>query len=596
MLIPFINFAFMKHKNAILIVRVSTDLQDFNAQVEDLQIYAKNLGYENFKLISTKESGLADLNNRDGLNELFEFLDNNKDFDTIFITELSRLGRRQSILQLVREKLVKRKIQLVVKDANFKLFETDDRSEISNNASIMFTLYALFAENEIKTKKDRFIRKRKELMSNGTSFYGGKVLFGYELFKEKNKNRLVINQFNANIIRTIYDWYLNGIDEVNKNPSVQKISRECVRKGFPSYTHSKRNINKLLHEQGYTGYKITSNKFKNPLFGLKEGEDEYKTTSNEIYYPQIISKETFDDAQSKMKLKLVDKKTKHTTILSNLITCNSCGRKLSANYRKRTNSNSYRCTSRTDTKSCSESTKSISMALMDNLIWHVVKLDKKALINKIKELNPNIKLIQINNEIDHLKLTLKKLNEELLFIENILLNTKFNSINVAELVESNIKRLGIIDKNISSINEQLNKLEIERINIERNNSNTDSIVYKKTDVIEKSIESIKEYINQFVKEIIIKKNTVKYSIIQIEFKYFTSSNVQYKLDDFSKIIEDDILDNYITLLVDKTNTNNISFYKFNKKSNIPNVIKLQQLIQDLNIDKIELKKINFNYE
>jgi hypothetical protein len=56
-----------------------------------------------------------------------------------------------------------------------------------------------------------------------------------------------------------------------------------------------------------------------------------------------------------------DKQTKHT-LLSKLIFCPSCGRKLSANYRlvKGVSKNSYRCTSRTDTTPCS-STKSLSI-------------------------------------------------------------------------------------------------------------------------------------------------------------------------------------------------------------------------------------------
>lgn len=585
----------MDNKNCVLIVRVSTDIQDFNSQVEDLQNYAKNLGYQNFKVIGTKESGLADLKNRDGLNELFDFLKENKDYDTVCATEFSRLGRRQSILQAVKEKFIQNRIQLLIKDAKFELFDNDDRTELSAKSDMMFTLYSLFAESEIKTKKDRFLRKRKELMSSGNSFFGGKVLFGYELEKEEKKNIIIISNENAKIVRTIFDWYLNGIDEVNKNPSVQKISRECVRLGYHKYTHSKRNINKLLHEQGYTGYKITSNKYKNTLYGKKDGEKEYIKTNNEIRYPQIISLETFEQTQNKMKLKLTDKKTKHTTILSNLITCNSCGRKLSANYRIKTNAHSYRCTSRTDTKPCFESTKSISMILIDNLIWQIVKQDKKALINKIKELNPNIKLLQINNEIEHLKLSLDKLNKESNHIQNILLNTKFNNINVNELIETNIKRLGVVDKNISSINEQLNILEMNKIGAEKQMNNSENIIYKKTNQIEKDLESIRNYTNHFVKDIIIKINTIKYSVIQIEFKYFTSTNIDSIINDGTKLIHDDILDNYVTLLVDKTNTNKITFFKLIKKYNNKTIPQLLSMIEKYGNERIELKKINFNY-
>jgi DNA invertase Pin-like site-specific DNA recombinase len=583
----------MTNKNCVLIVRVSTDIQDFNAQVEDLQYYAKNLGFENFKVIGTKESGLADIKNRDGLNELFNFLDENKDYDTVFSTEFSRLGRRQSILQQVKEKFIDNKIQLIIKDAQFKLFDNEERNEISESASMMFTLYSLFAENEIKTKKDRFQRKRKELMSSGISFYGGKVLFGYELEKERTKNKIVINEDNAKIIRTIFDWYLNGIDDVYKNPSVQKISRECVLLGYPKYTHSKRNINKLLHEKGYTGYKITSNKYKNPLYEIKQGEKEYISTANEIRYPQIITEDIFEKTQNKMKLKLSDKKTKHTTILSNLISCNSCGRKLSANYRIKTNSHSYRCTSRTDTTPCKESTKSTSMLLMDNLIWQIIKEDKNSLISKIKQLNPNLRLNQIKNEIEFYKNSIIKINEESAHIQKIIQNIKFNNINVSELIEININKLEKLDKKLNSINENINKLEIEKIGVEKQNKKSNSVVYKKTKQIENDLGNLKMYVNHFIKEIIVKINTVTYSVIQIEFKYYET---EFKRSLETKIEEDGIIDNFVTLLVDKRNTNNISFYKIIKKFNFISVNTIKSYIKKNNIQKNELNKIYFRYE
>jgi hypothetical protein len=33
-----------------------------------------------------------------------------------------------------------------------------------------------------------------------------------------------------------------------KNPSIKAISLECIKLGYHKYTHSKRNVNKLLKE------------------------------------------------------------------------------------------------------------------------------------------------------------------------------------------------------------------------------------------------------------------------------------------------------------------------------------------------------------
>jgi hypothetical protein len=71
----------------------------------------------------------------------------------------------------------------------------------------------LFAESEVKTKLERFVRKRKELMVMG--LIGGKLLFGYDRSKlKKKKNTLVVNDEQATIVRTIFNWYINGLNNV----------------------------------------------------------------------------------------------------------------------------------------------------------------------------------------------------------------------------------------------------------------------------------------------------------------------------------------------------------------------------------------------
>jgi len=136
---------------------------------------------------------------------------------------------------------------------------------------------------------------------------------------------------------------------------------------------------------------------------------------------------------------------------------------------------------------------------------------------------------------------------------------------------------------------------MNKIGTEKQMNNSENIIYKKTNQIEKDLESIRNYTNHFIKEIIVKINTIKYSVIQIEFKYFTSTNIACVINDGSKSIKDDILDNFVTLLVDKTNTNKITFFKLLKKYNYTNIPQLLSIIDKNNYERIELKKINFIY-
>lgn len=68
-------------------------------------------------------------------------------------------------------------------------------------------------------------------------------------------------------IKTLYDWYLNGVNGDKTKCSVRKLTLECIAHNFPTYLHSTRNVNKTLKEEAYTGYKITNNRRKILLIG-----------------------------------------------------------------------------------------------------------------------------------------------------------------------------------------------------------------------------------------------------------------------------------------------------------------------------------------
>ena len=364
------------NKCSILLVRVSTLLQDYEPQIEDLKKYAKTMGYTKYKIIETKESGLVDLDKKVGTHQLFTFIKENPQYRVVFTTEISRLGRRQSVLHQIKEWFVKNNIQLFVKDIGYSLL--DDHGKVTMGGEMMFSMYGLFAETEIQQKKDRFRRAKQSLMELGYSI-SGKPLFGYErVVGEGGKNTLVLHKENSNIVRTIFNWYINGVDIYETRVSIKRIVLESIKMGFPKYTHSKRNVNKLLKEEGYTGEKITNNKRKNTEYKEGESVDMYFVTNNKIKYPVIIDKDTFNLVQQRLKdnNSRVEKSTKKTTILSKLIKCEKCGNHYGGNYRivKGRKLDTYRCSCRNGV-GITKNTQSISMSMIDSSIWSLIKTD-----------------------------------------------------------------------------------------------------------------------------------------------------------------------------------------------------------------------------
>ena len=132
--------------SAVIVARVSTPQQTESPQLEDLREYAKGLGFKNIKEFGTTESGFLEIDDKQGWNLVVDFFENHPEYKTLVCTELSRLSRVKSTLMLIEEYLVKNKIQLIVKDINFFLF--NEYGVVTAGADMIFTLYASFASGK----------------------------------------------------------------------------------------------------------------------------------------------------------------------------------------------------------------------------------------------------------------------------------------------------------------------------------------------------------------------------------------------------------------------------------------------------------------
>jgi len=532
-------------KCAIILVRVSTFIQDFQPQINDLLEYAKSKGYNKFKHLHTSESGLIETKNEQRFNELKTFIEQNPEYKTIFATELSRVARTESTLHKIKDWLISNEIQLYLKDSGYSLFEENSR-KLSAAGSIMFTLFGYFAESEMRTKKERFQRAKRQLAAEGYSV-SGKRLFGYNREKDeiKGKNRYVINEKETEEIRQIFQWYANGISLYLPNPSIRIIVLECKKNNFSKYTFSKRNVNKLLKEEGYIGEKITNNKKKNPKFLDGESNEKYITSSMKIIYPPIISKELYNKVQIKLKQKntKAEKFSKHLTILAQTIVCKDCNRSFVADYRYTEQGKSrstYRCNySYKRTIEHCENTYSISMRLLDSSIWSVLKSDLPIIwdqiINvkkdeaKLKEQIKNLEKYK-SDKINEIEINQKK-HETFIFSKY---STKDNF--RIENYQQNQLRL---EKEIEEIEENIFQLNEEIIQ-ESNfiSQNLDEMISNDLSNIEKNKLRLKEIIKTFIKEVKIIYQDIRFVIIEFKLNEPESREKKNISEYYSKIIID----------------------------------------------------------
>lgn len=505
----------------IILTRVSTQKQDFEAQNLDLTTYAKELGFTNITIIATKESGFKIYDNKEGFGLVLEHLKDNPACKTILVTELSRVGRNRKVITDIEYYLRNNKINLIIKDTKLSLF--DNNGNITQGSEFMFPIYATMAESEMKQKKERFSRAKRKFFSEGISITGT-VLFGYNrvLNPEINRNVYQINPEKAEQIKTIFQWYISGIDGDTSKSSVSLITLECIKKGFDNYLHSKRNVNKCLKEEAYTGQKTTNNKMKNPEFweyGNKTATRYINADNYVIKYPVILSNEVFKSVQMKLKERnSATDKSKHTTILSKMLVCPECNHYYRGEYMIKQGDikHFYRCShSKAIVKPCINKS-TLSMLQLDSVIWSFVKQNVSELVDNVNNSLLAIDITEIKQQIENLKNKILEYENDK-DTETVIFRSSIRKTTNRDLTIDNYEqKINSIDLKIEQIENLINE-RIELINdIELNQKEDKQDIKNKIIDIENNKAELKKYIRLLIKKIIPIYSDRSYTVINLK--------------------------------------------------------------------------------
>ena len=536
-------------KNCVCVGRVSTSVQSKTAQIEDLTKFATSYGYKKVQTFFTTESGFLEIDDKQGWNKVTEFFEANKDFRVLICPEISRLSRKEAILFKIKDYLIENKIQLIIKDIHFQLF--DEWGEIPKGNDIVFALYASLADSEMRQKKERFRRGLEDNRRLGYSI-GGKELFGYHRYYEtkdgKKRSKYEINEEEAEQIRTIYKWYAFGIDGDISKTSVLEITKKCIEEGFDHYLHSKRNVNKCLKEKAYLGEKETHNRVHNADHWNYKNYDKPKYIEGKSYlctYPAIFAGEDaalFDKVQkrliennsrlSKGSTVPVDKSTKHITILSKLVKCPNCGKYLVAEYRVRKDKRrpelsekcyfTYRChNSRGVIKHCGFN-HIISMPLLDSVVWSYCKTAALSIITSEKKKDRNEQLEEVDKKIKNLQSAIDGFNiEGKRKAEESILRSKMARLKSPEAIEAAInayqENVDRLDDELCEYEARILELEKEKGDIMQSSSLIDNV--SKRDNISSNKKLLYQYIHKLVDSVDIVYTDHYYTVLKIYLKH-----------------------------------------------------------------------------
>jgi DNA invertase Pin-like site-specific DNA recombinase len=132
--------------------RVSSELQDFQRQINDLHKVADRLNYEVVTVITEKISGAKTNEERKGIQQLLDGARNGK-FKKVMVTEISRLGRSTIETLKLLEELHKLGVSIYLQDLNIETL--NEKGETSFQTELICHMMSLFSKNERRNLIDR---------------------------------------------------------------------------------------------------------------------------------------------------------------------------------------------------------------------------------------------------------------------------------------------------------------------------------------------------------------------------------------------------------------------------------------------------------
>lgn len=425
--------------NVIIYARVSTEIQDFERQVQELKAYANKENYKVVDVVSEKISGKVPYNKR----KLAQVLES-ENVDGILIWEFSRIGRNTLDVLNIIEILNDKKVWVHSHKENLKTLDDNLKPQIMT--TFMLTLLSSIAQMERGTIVSRSLSGLQNTVKQGNWTGGNLLPYGYR----REDKKLVIDEEEAEVIKYIFDLaykHKHGTKRIasflNADGIKTRYNKEIGDREIKTKNGVKRNGLSYKWVDG-TIYSI----LKNPIYINEKWGNEKKNLKNiKFEVPPIISKEVFYEVQKQMSKRSNKSGIKYDYLLQNIsLKCGVCGKTYYPHRRKSSKDNTYKCLSIRYGHNCGNAgigiprlDSGIITAITNNKenIRQLIESNKTEIENKEK-----FKMLFENNQIVLKELSESKLKKEKLvdlYLDNMIDKPAYNK-KVKEL-EKDIKKL-----------------------------------------------------------------------------------------------------------------------------------------------------------
>lgn len=351
--------------NAGLYIRLSKEdkNESIKNQKELLIYYAKNNNF-NIKDIYIDDGFTGTNFNRPEFQRLLKDIEDQL-INIVIVKDLSRLGRDYiKTGEYLEHYFPVHNVRFIAITDNIDTFLDNTNMDLLPFKTVLNDLYAKDLSKKIKTAI-------KTMQLNGL-WTGGCIPLGYKK-SAKYKNKLVINNKEANIVKLIYELFNNG-------NSINDIKTYLHQNKIPTFSRLRKNknclwqnstIKKILTNRIYKG-DLIQNKYKRLNYKyrkiIKNNPHEWIIKKNII--PKIIDEKLFDTTQFKIQYcSRFDKKEKK--IFDNLLYCYECKHHLSIRYQKKYNKYYLCCNNyRYNKSNCTA--HGFSYDILENDLLHVI--------------------------------------------------------------------------------------------------------------------------------------------------------------------------------------------------------------------------------
>lgn len=146
-------------EKVVILARVSTDRQEYQRQINELTAFSSQMGWCVEATFCNKVSGAKKLEERDEIQELIEYVKENK-INRVLCLEISRLGRNTLEALKVIQLLNEHGVSLYVK--NYNLQTLNDDGKVNPVASLICTILLEIASMERLTIQERMTSGRNQ--------------------------------------------------------------------------------------------------------------------------------------------------------------------------------------------------------------------------------------------------------------------------------------------------------------------------------------------------------------------------------------------------------------------------------------------------